>query len=86
MSATASAFQTKQKYQQSDIFQAQPENKELLRVQQFTTRKRHEKIMERINLIPNLKLDIFKSVTDLKRLRYLPMLAPTKQFAIVDLR
>ncbi|ESU37517.1 Hypothetical protein DHA2_5012 [Giardia duodenalis] len=55
-------------------------------VQELTTRKRHNKILERIHLIPGLKLEMLRSDTEPKRQIYLPIPTVTKQFCVLDMR
>lgn len=55
-------------------------------VQELTTRKRHNKILERIHLLPGLKLEMLRSDADPKRQVYLPIPTVTKQFCVLDMR
>ena len=58
----------------------------LSEVQELTTRKRHNKILERIHLIPGLKLEMLRSDSDSRRQVYLPIPTVTKQFCVLDMR
>ena len=56
-------------------------------VQQLTTRARHQKLIDRIHLKPNLQLEIYaNSAPSDSNKRLLPVPCATKQFVIVDMR
>lgn len=56
-------------------------------IQLLTTRARHNKVLERIHLLPNIKLEVFKNAkADNMRTRYIAMPMATKQFAVLDMR
>lgn len=61
----------------------------LLDAQNLTTRRRHNKILERIHLIPGLRLELGAPMgtgQDKKRVTYLSVPTHTKQFCVVDMR
>ncbi|KAH0577904.1 Rhodanese-like domain-containing protein [Spironucleus salmonicida] len=87
VSQNQSAQFFKDKNQASTVLVETPTD--LSSVQSLTTRERHQKVISRIHLLPELKLEIFKSIEDSKaprRIQYLPLLTNSKQFVVVDMR